>query len=563
MPLFILEKYILEKLDHTQSNWVEHHVPCPECGSQDNVSINKDGSWKCFGGDCQAHGQHYGDGNYELSDKTKKKETKLTATGILGALTDRKISSETAKKYGVTITRNKDGSIKEHLYPYYSDGKKIAQKIRSVKTKDFRIEGSVRDADLFGTQSTQSKGKFITIVEGECDAMAAYELMGSKWGVVSVINGASSAARDIKRNLEFFNDFESVVICFDSDKAGKTAARQVAELFPPSKAKIMTLPTEYKDANEMLKDNKRQAFMEYWWAAKLFAPDGIIRGDNMWGIVTEEIDQSFVEYPWAGMNELTYGIRTHELITIAAGSGMGKSQFLRELIYYLINTEDSGNIGLLMMEESTRRTGLSLMSMSANRPLHLPDTYIDGEELREHYDATLGTGKVFLYDSFGSNTIDNIISKVRYMAKGLDCKYVFLDHISILVSDQQSGDERKALDEISTKLRTLIQETGIALFMVSHLKRPGGTAHEEGGLTSLSQLRGSAGIGQLSDMVIGLERDGQHDDPQIRNTTTIRVLKNRFSGLTGPACYLYYDKDTGRMLETDKPSENNDPEDEF
>ncbi len=560
MPLFILEKYILEKLDHANSNWKAHHVPCTSCDSSDGVSINEDNSWHCFS--CEAHGSSY-NGEHEITQQPVKEQAKLTATGILGALTDRKISSETAKKYGVTITRNKDGSIKEHLYPYYSDGKKIAQKIRSVKTKDFRIEGSVRDADLFGTQSTQSKGKFITIVEGECDAMAAYELMGSKWGVVSVINGASSAARDIKRNLEFFNDFESVVVCFDSDKAGKKAARQVAELFPPSKAKIMTLPSEYKDANEMLKDNKRQAFMEYWWAAKLFAPDGIIRGDNMWGIVTEEIDQSFVEYPWAGMNELTYGIRTHELITIAAGSGMGKSQFLRELIYYLINTEDSGNIGLLMMEESTRRTGLSLMSMSANRPLHLPDTYIDGEELREHYDATLGTGKVFLYDSFGSNTIDNIISKVRYMAKGLDCKYVFLDHISILVSDQQSGDERKALDEIATKLRTLIQETGIALFMVSHLKRPGGTAHEEGGITSLSQLRGSAGIGQLSDMVIGLERDGQHDDPQIRNTTTIRVLKNRFSGLTGPACYLYYDKDTGRMLETDKPSENNEPEDEF
>jgi twinkle protein len=429
-----------------------------------------------------------------------------------------------------------------------------------VKSKDFRIEGSVRNAELFGSKSIQTKGKFITIVEGECDAMAAYELMGSKWGVVSVINGASSAARDIKRNLESFNDFESIVICFDSDTAGRKAAKQVAELFPPSKARIMTLPTDYKDANDMLKDNKMKAFMECWWAAKLFAPDGIIRGDNMWDIVNEEIDQSFVEYPWQGMNDLTYGIRTHELITIAAGSGMGKSQFLRELIYYLINVEDSGNIGLLMMEESTRRTGLSLMSMSANRPLHLPDTYIDDTEMREHYDATLGTGKVFLYDSFGSNTIDNIISRVRYMAKGLDCKYVFLDHISIIVSDQQSGDERKALDEIATKLRTLIQETGIALFMVSHLKRPGGTAHEEGGITSLSQLRGSAGIGQLSDMVIGLERDGQHDDPQIRNTTTIRVLKNRFSGLTGPACYLYYDKDTGRMLETTKPSEGGDDE---
>ena len=550
----------MDKLNHANSNWKAHHVPCTVCDSSDGVSINEDDSWHCFS--CESHGSKY-DGDYtENGDSSKSKEAKIKSKGIVGALTDRKISSETAKKYGVTITRNKDGSVKEHLYPYFADGKLIAQKIRNVKDKDFRIEGTVRHADLFGAQTVQSKGKFITLVEGECDAMACYELMGSKWAVCSVINGASSASRDVKRNLEFFDGFENVVICFDSDKVGKKAARQVAELFPPSKAKIMSLPSDYKDANDMLKDNKRQLFMEHWWAAKLFAPDGIIRGDSMWDIVTEEIDQSFIEYPWEGMNELTYGIRTHELITIAAGSGMGKSQFLRELIYYLLNTEESGNIGLLMMEESTRRTGLSIMSLSANRPLHLPNVYIDDEELREHYDATLGTGKIFLYDSFGSNTIDNIISRVRYMAKGLDCKYIFLDHISILVSDQQSGDERKALDEISTKLRTLIQETGVAFFMVSHLKRPGGTAHEEGGITSLSQLRGSAGIGQLSDMVIGLERDGQHEDPKIRNTTTVRVLKNRFSGLTGPACYLYYDKDSGRMLETTNPKDNEEDDDD-
>jgi twinkle protein len=524
------------------------------------VCVNEDNSWKCFS--CNTHGQNY-DGEYEGEYvSTENKVSSIRTEGIPGALIDRRISADTAKKYGVTITRNVDGSVKQHLYPYFSEGVQVAQKIRDVQDKDFHIEGAVKNADLFGTQTVQTKGKFITITEGECDAMAAYELMGSKWAVVSVINGAASAPRDVKRNLEFFNGFETIVICFDADKAGRDSAKKVAELFPPSKAKIMTLPDEYKDANDMLRVNKKQSFMEAWWNAKLFAPDGIVRGDDMWGVVTEEINQSFVEYPWKGMNDLTYGIRTYELITITAGSGMGKSQFIRELVYYLMNMEDESNIGLLMMEESIRRTGLSLMSLSANRLLHLPEVHIDKDELKEHYDATLGNGKIFLYDSFGSNSIDNIISRVRYMAKGLDCKYIFLDHISILVSDQQNGDERKALDEIATKLRTLVQETGIALFMVSHLKRPGGTAHEEGGMTSLSQLRGSAGIGQLSDMVIGLERNGQHEDPIIRNTTTVRVLKNRFSGLTGPACYLYYDKDTGRMLEVDNPNDAGD-DDEF
>jgi twinkle protein len=155
-----------------------------------------------------------------------------------------------------------------------------------------------------------------------------------------------------------------------------------------------------------------------------------------------------------------------------------------------------------------------------------------------------------LFDHFGSTGVDNIISRVRFMAKALGCKFIFLDHVSIVVSSQENGDERKALDEIMTKLRMIVAETGVCLFAVSHLKRPDTKGHEEGAATSLSQLRGSGSIGQLSDLVIGLERNGQAEDLAERHTTRVRVLKNRFSGLTGPACSLYYDKLTGRMTET-------------
>ena len=100
-----------------------------------------------------------------------------------------------------------------------------------------------------------------------------------------------------------------------------------------------------------------------------------------------------------------------------------------------------------------------------------------------------------------------------------------------------------------TKIRTVVQELDICLIMVSHLRRPSSAGHEEGA-TSLSQLRGSASIGQLSDIVIGLERNGQHDDEKERHTTTVRVIKNRFSGLTGPACRVFYNTDTGRLSES-------------
>jgi len=199
-------------------------------------------------------------------------------------------------------------------------------------------------------------------------------------------------------------------------------------------------------------------------------------------------------------DDLTYGIRTGEMVTITAGSGLGKSQFLREIVYHIINSSQE-NIGLLFLEESVKRTAKSLMSLHANKPLHLPDVEVTDDELRSSFDATLGTGRVFLFDHFGSTAIDNIISRVRFMAKALGCKYIFLDHVSIVVSAQENGDERKALDEIMTKLRMIVQETGIALFCVSHLKRPDGKGHEEGASTSLSALRGSGSIGQLSDMV--------------------------------------------------------------
>jgi twinkle protein len=133
----------------------------------------------------------------------------------------------------------------------------------------------------------------------------------------------------------------------------------------------------------------------------------------------------------------------------------------------------------------------------------------------------------------------------------------------MIVSSQEIGDERKALDEIMTKLRTLVQETDVALIIVSHLKRPDGKGHEEGAVTSLAQLRGSGSIAQLSDMVLGLERDSQSDDIATRNTTCLRVLKNRFVGMTGPATYLYYDKDTGRLNEVEKPSGDETEEDKF
>ena len=538
-----------------ESTFVQHE-PCPSCGSSDNLARYSDGHAVCFSGGCN----HYEHGNGQIGQVTQRKPMRsLEMTGVIAAIPDRRISQSTCQRYGVTVEYGTDGQIVKHHYPYHNKdtGAVTGTKVRITETKSFYATGEFNEAGLFGQQAFKTGGKYITITEGEADALAVNEMFDGKWPVVSIRSGAAGAAKDIKANLEWLETFDNVVICFDNDKAGQEAAKSVLDLFTPNKAKNVTLPA--KDAGDMLKSNQVQAFVKEWWNAKTFRPDGIVSGLDTWDLLQEKRDVKSIPYPWDCLNAFTYGFRPQELVTITSGSGMGKSQIMRELEYYLLkNTED--NIGILALEEDIPKTTLGIMSMEANKLLHVPEVRagVSIEEERGYWERTFGLDKLQLLDHWGSTSEDDLLGRIRYMAKGLDCKWIILDHLSIVVSDQDTGDERKAIDSIMTNLRKLVQETGVGLFLVSHLRRPSGAkAHEDGGKISLGELRGSAAIAQLSDIVIGLERDQQHVDPEIRNTTTVRVLKNRFVGLTGPACYLYYDKESGRMIETACPTGDN------
>jgi len=531
--------------------------PCPNCKSSDANHHYSDGHTYCFS--CKAYKHPEKVSTMPTPQPKDANVTSLVNSGEYNDIPDRKISKDTAKKFG-TLTKKKGSMITHHVYQYCDkNGNHICNKVRDTSNKKFWSEGNMSNAGLFGENVFTPRGKFITICEGEVDAMSAYQMMGSKWPVVSLKNGAASAAANCKQSFEYLNQFDQVVLCFDNDKAGKQAAADVAEIFEPNKCKIMHL--EMKDANEYLKVSKSADFMQAWWGAKPFTPAGII---NLHDLGDSLYDENYCEtclYPWSQMNEKTYGMRTGELVTFTSGAGMGKSSIMRELMHHLMmNTKD--NIGVLAMEESVQNTAFNLMSVEANARLYIKeirDQYTK-EQLRVWQEKTIGTKRFFAFDHFGSISNDEILGRVRYMAKALGTKWIILDHLSILVSGQEdNGDERKSIDILMTKLRSLVEETGIGLLLVSHLRRPSGDrGHEDGREVSLSHLRGSASIAHLSDAVIALERNQQADDEQAANTTTIRILKNRYTGETGVACYLHYDKVTGRMTQIDNPFVENE-----
>ena len=163
---------------------------------------------------------------------------------------------------------------------------------------------------------------------------------------------------------------------------------------------------------------------------------------------------------------------------------------------------------------------------------------------------------MFIYDHFGSLEMDDLLDRVRYMVQGLDCSTIFIDHLSILVSGLEITDERKAIDRTMTLLRQVTEETGCSIHLVTHLRRLGSDrSHEEGVEVNLGHLRGSHGIAQISDTVISLERNTQSDDVVECNTTTMRVLKCRYTGDVGICDRLFYDKTSGRLSVTHQQDE--------
>lgn len=461
-------------------------------------------------------------------------------------LTDRGISKATAEKYKVFKSPD---PFYSWVYPLFNKGKHVSNKYRLAgDKKDFRIDGEISKAELFGQWLfPPGSSKAITVTEGYDDAMAAFELTGSKYPCVS-IHSASSARKDCSNSYEYLSSFPEIILCFDRDEPqilpsgekfypGQEAAKKVAAIFPAKKVRILTLQ-KHKDANDYLRAGEKAAFIDEWWKAPSWTPDGIRLGSSLWDDIKTQKNYEKVDYPFPGLNLLTYGIRLGELVVITADTGVGKTSVLKEIEYYLLNHSQYG-LGIMHLEESNSDTGLGIMSIEANKPLHLPDVrdQVTEEELKKYYDNTVNSDRVIIYDHFGSNDISDLLAKIRHMA-ALGAKYIVLDHLSIVVSDQ-NGDERKQLDEVSTKIKMICMELNVAVLAVIHQNRQG-------------QIRGTAGVEQLANIVIKLFRDKEADDSFRRNVTKVLVQKNRFCGRTGPACYLQYNPSTGRLEELDK-----------
>lgn len=525
---------------------IAHAQPCIWCDSSDAMAVYPD-HLHCFS--CGKHKYLRNEDPYEYISKVKDGghmneesnysrgfATLPTERGTY-ALTDRGITEATVQKFGVTVERYKDSKdVYKHIYPYYTqDGNQI-HKQRTLP-KSFISDPAISTAQLFGQHLfTKGSAPSITVVAGELDALAAHQMFDSKWPVVSVPS-ASQAKRAFKENLEFLESFSNVIIMFDNQESEQEAARECANLLSPRKAKLYKHTEGLKDACDYLSTGKQELFKRNWFASEVWIPEGIVAGKDLLERILNKKEVKSVPYPWEELQRMTYGIRRGELTVFTAKTNVGKTQILREIEYHIFMSEPEARLGALFMEESVETSGLGVLSIHANKILHLPDTKYTNEELTKYHEQVLGQDRIFYYNADSGTQLEDVVAKIRYYAKALDCHYIFLDNFTILTTDHNAGnDERKRIDTSVGQLVKIAKELDVAFIAVAHLNREG-------------QIRGSTAIENFAHIIVQLDRDIENPDPMIRNTMNMTITKNRFCGRAGPAGSLLYNQITGRLEE--------------
>lgn len=561
--------------------------PCDACGSSDGLQVfqKEDGR---VDGYCFACNKHYptleATGIPSASAPTKQRQGGMSVADVTklptADLPDRKIRKEVLDVYGVklgisTIT----GEIEKHYYPVHShEGELTGYKQRIVATKDFLKVGETKGGVLFGQNVCPSNRKLF-VTEGEVDALALYQVLldgmqpkmrdrGYTPSVVGVTTGAQGGAKQLMDNIDFLKKFREIIIVFDQDKPGLEGAEKIAKSIElGDERKVLLTKFSEKDAGEMLlKDKGKELYSACLFDAQPYEPDGIVNAVDAWDRYKERKSAECHPYPEAfqGLNEQIYGWRFGSVVTVTSGSGMGKTQFIREVMYDVLQKTEE-KIAYIALEEDIGDTMEGLMGIHLNKRINLPDVQVTEEEEKQAFNELFGSGRVELYDHFGGMDDADLFSRIRYFATYLGCRVFALDHLSIVISETaDEGDERRRIDAVMTKLAKIVKELNVVIFLVVHLRKAQqGKSFEEGHVPTSDDLRGSGSIKQLSWDVIALARNQQEPDPIKRNTTGLHVLKSRFCGSTGKAGHVFYDDQTGRMRVGNDPDNLDDFDEVF
>jgi len=567
------------------------HTNCDQCGSSDGKAIYEGGSSHCFVCKHTVISEEYREELRKANGKPKftrvrasigkdievmevkpsgkpaidsEEADQIKANTSTKAKGFRSLSDEVCNRFGVRHAYDEDDNVVEQYYPCTQDGQLVGYKIREVP-KDFRSKGRTgADCELFMQFRFNRGGRYVVITEGEVDALSTYQMLqeynkSKGWdyetAVVSPTTGANSE-KQIAAQYRFFDSFENIIICYDNDKAGQSAIEKVVKVLPKGKVKVMKL--RYKDANEYLENDQTKAFITDFYEAKRYTPVGVVGSGDLYDRIIQQSSIPKVPFPpfMNKLNEmLVGGLPLGHIVNVAAGTGLGKTSFVNEMIYYWI-FHSPHKIGIVSMELDSGQYGETLLGRHLSRKLSLiqddevKQRLLMSDNVKEKANELFfnedGQHRFYLLDN-RDGSVEEIQDTIEELVVSCGCRIIVLDPLQDIL-DGLSIDEQAVFMKWC---KGIIKSHNITLIFINHVRKAaaGSGNSAKGDAFTEEEIQGSSTIIKSASANILLSRNKYADDPIERNTTKVILSKNRICGLTGPAGEIFYENDTHTLYD--------------
>lgn len=399
--------------------------------------------------------------------------------------------------------------------------------------------------------------------------------------------GTANAVDTFAHNEKFIREYEKIVLGLDNDEAtarekehrikkGKEATDDVAGFLLSDNIYVARYPNERNDPNGVkdIRDiYKKGKWMDIWnmfaKAQDKYVPDKLIGLERISIENLRKKKKDGVPLPcFPRLYELTRGPRTGELWTLTGPSGAGKSTFSRKIEYaiieYLRNMDiprldgwkENEKIAIIRLEEDEEESVNSLyaeeLKIDPKAFVADPEQFLTDEQHLAIHQRWIAEDKVKIFDHFGSIPTDQLLQKLKQMVFLDGCRWIILDHLSMVISGLKSDNERRDLDNIMTELAAFCKKYDVFILSISHMKRKEIQIpkDKDGNLLPFwypvrkEDLRGSAALEQLSWVVLGVEPEELPDRSRGRIRSV--VMKNRPHKKLGIADTLIMD-DNGQF----------------
>lgn len=530
----------------------------------------------------------------EMQNETAKEKVEDVLKYPFVEAKERGVRKETCERFGIRAgLSEKDGKTVEAFYfPSYNQKGKVVGFMKQDITKNkeekghWTAIGSVSISNkLFGqsiAEGINRKRTNLICTEGQWDCVSTFQALvdsvkGTKYEhmepqVVSIPLGTANAVESLLHNEEYIKSHDAITFFFDDDYCtpaeakkgivkGHEAREACAASLIDSGISIMCLQAEggLKDASDYLQLGKSTELAKLVsFGKKPFSTEKIVRASEIsFETIIEPQPKGVVIDCFPKLMERLYGFREKELTMILAPSGVGKSTVCSILAGKFLS--DGHKIGMIFLEEGNKDTFQRLIASELKvnylKFKRNPLAVASKEAIRLVYDKITSNDDLVLLDHFGSMPIDTLMNKVKHMVLVDGCKYVLLDHLSMVVSGNEAENERKELDMVMTALASFCAANSVHLIVVCHINRtdsaqflpPKGKEGEPFWVNVRKEsARGSAALEQCSWNILGIEPEILPDFS--RGRVRIKVLKTRFGDSLGIADVFTLNPDTWEVV---------------